>query len=332
MSLITFQKFLLLESNKKNLNSFNSLYIISKYLDLYDYFPITIGGLFDIESFVSEIYIYKNNIWQKVDSNNSWNLNSPVTCRIDNDKILIIGGSKTIYDTSNECYIYNIKKNNKKHDIRKKIKSLNFSRRSHNAIIHSTGNVFVFGGFVGVPRLFINTIEMYMGNIYSSDNKWIVLKTRLSENKAGCSIVELLTGEILIMGGFNGDISLNTCELFNPITNSIKFVAPLNYERECASACLLPNGHVLISGGRDLSSCEEYNPKTNKWTIIESMNDKRSNHCSILLDNRLVMVMGGVLDTHLNNVTSSCEIYDYITQIWSKGPDMMSKMYNFSCC
>ncbi len=71
-----------------------------------------------------------------------------------------------------------------------------------------------------------------------------------------------------------------------------------NTARTEHTATLLPNGKVLIAGGRGsagpLASAELCNPATGTWTITGSMSTARSEHTATLLPDGEVLVTGGV--------------------------------------
>jgi hypothetical protein len=60
------------------------------------------------------------------------------------------------------------------------------------------------------------------------------------------------------------------------------------------TATLLPNGRVLVAGGRGaLASAELYNPATGTWSETGVLNNGRANHTATLLLNGKVLVAGG---------------------------------------
>jgi hypothetical protein len=51
----------------------------------------------------------------------------------------------------------------------------------------------------------------------------------------------------------------------------------------------LPNGKVLVAGGRSLSSSELYDPATGTWTATGSLANERYGHTATLLPNGKVL-------------------------------------------
>jgi N-acetylneuraminic acid mutarotase len=81
---------------------------------------------------------------------------------------------------------------------------------------------------------------------------------------------------------------------------------------------LLPNGKVIVVGGRDsnsasLASAELYDPVTGTWTITGSLNIARYDHTATLLRNGKLMVIGGI-GIH---AVSIVEQYDPATGVWT---------------
>jgi uncharacterized delta-60 repeat protein len=101
----------------------------------------------------------------------------------------------------------------------------------------------------------------------------------------------------------------------------------LNTGRAIHSAELLPNGKVLIAGGRTidgkggeyLSSAELYNPNTGTWSATGSLNTERANATATLLPNSKVLAVGGKNE---NGVLNSAELYDSTVGTWVNSSTM----------
>jgi len=92
----------------------------------------------------------------------------------------------------------------------------------------------------------------------------------------------------------------------------------LNAARVGHTATLLPNGSVLVVGGRDnahtLDSAEVYDPATGTWSVTGSLNTARISHTATLLQDGKVLVAGGGVPPGLAN---TAELYDLVTGAWS---------------
>jgi N-acetylneuraminic acid mutarotase len=114
--------------------------------------------------------------------------------------------------------------------------------------------------------------------------------------------------------------------------------------RAYQTATLLPNGKVLVVGGRGLlvvsaawqppgpaiSSAELYDPKTRVWSSAGTLSAPRYGHTATLLKNGKVLVAGG--NSTVPNASfpagadslSSAELYDPQTNSWSLAASMHS--------
>ncbi len=83
------------------------------------------------------------------------------------------------------------------------------------------------------------------------------------------ALAVLPSGKVLIVGGLgivggNGT-ELSSAEVYDPATGTFSPTAPMMTARDDPTGTLLPNGLVLITGGRDVSAnpqatAELYNP------------------------------------------------------------------------
>lgn len=111
----------------------------------------------------------------------------------------------------------------------------------------------------------------------------------MHEPRGGQTATLLPDGEVLVAGGYHIVVentghyyeSSRSTELFNPTTNTWRPAAPMLAERSLATATLLTNGDVLITGGEryvpgrgeGLSPevpAETYDPSTNIWMPFPS--------------------------------------------------------------
>jgi hypothetical protein len=119
-------------------------------------------------------------------------------------------------------------------------------------------------------------------------------------------------GLVLIAAGDNGSFSLATAELFNPETRTFAPAGDLASARALHSATSLPNGTVLITGGRDirgnaLASAEIFNTETMSFAPASSMTTARESHTTTLLRNGKVLLAGG---NDGDTALASAELFD----------------------
>lgn len=148
----------------------------------------------------------------------------------------------------------------------------------------------------------------------------------------------LLDGRILMAGGITqdglgGSIILDSFQLYDPNTESYSASsATMQHPRQAHTATRLPDGRVLLLGGSQdgsviVSTGDIYDPVTDSCSPIPDMAVPRVLQTATLLDDGRVLVVGGLgtfdfvdVSAALNSATSSCEIYDPISNSWSPAP------------
>ncbi|WP_437893442.1 kelch repeat-containing protein [Sorangium sp. So ce124] len=119
----------------------------------------------------------------------------------------------------------------------------------------------------------------------------------------------LQDGRVLVAGGYpevdeppyttSGAMSLQAVEIYDPATGTWSPAAPLLQARSGHAAVLLPDGHVLVAGGRarnaqaqgtSLSSAEIYDPSTDTWTPAGSLSIAHPAPSMMLAGGRPVLV------------------------------------------
>lgn len=146
--------------------------------------------------------------------------------------------------------------------------------------------------------------------------------------RLGATNTLLPNGKVLIVGGDAGVFPprfLASAEIYNPADNTFSSTGSLGTARRSATATLLPNGKVLITGGYDntgnLASAELYDPISGQFQYAGDMLEARSEATANLLPNGQVLVVGG----H-GNVSDlyTAEVYDPFTESFSPGPSLIT--------
>ena len=96
------------------------------------------------------------------------------------------------------------------------------------------------------------------------------------------------------------------------------------------TATLLPDGKVLVAGGRSArtetrqrASAELYDPGSGTWSATGSMHGPRDGHTATLLQNGTVLVSGGSDGGGgMENQLATAELYDPSTGTWTTTGDM----------
>jgi hypothetical protein len=149
----------------------------------------------------------------------------------------------------------------------------------------------------------------------------------------------LPNGKVLVAGGssgapFDNTHNLSSAELYDPATGLWTQTGNMNVPRAWATATLLGNGKVLVSGGTNeivyaLASAELYDAATGAWTLTGSMNEGRVTHQAEILKNGKVIAFGGYQANTGIQLTST-ELYDPTTGIWTTVGSMNSKRADFA--
>jgi len=114
----------------------------------------------------------------------------------------------------------------------------------------------------------------------------------------------LASGKVLFCGGYSSPAnSLASCDLFDPVANTIIAGPSMSVGRYLHSAALLPNGQVLVAGGlttnNEIASADVYDPTSNTFTpLAGSMSVTRAEAPALLLSTGAgagkVLFVGGV--------------------------------------
>ncbi|HEY6284145.1 MAG TPA: kelch repeat-containing protein [Ktedonobacteraceae bacterium] len=165
-------------------------------------------------------------------------------------------------------------------------------------------------------------------NLWSSSGKMASLRY-------GHVAVHLLDGKVLVAGGRtkNDDDSsiTNSAELYNPDTEIWASIPTnMNIKRADFTAALLPDGRVLVIGGRlptreVTPTTEIYDPYTKRWLLGASMNYARTNPLgeeALQFEDGTIMVVGG-------DTLGTSEIYTPTptTGIWGPAHRLPSPHY-----
>jgi len=115
----------------------------------------------------------------------------------------------------------------------------------------------------------------------------------------------------------------------NPKVGVFRPTGSMATQREKHTATLLPNGRVLIAGGKDtsgaLTSAELYHPKKETFSATGSAVTARTAHTATLLPNGKVLVVGG---ENQSGKLMSAELYDPTSGTFSATGSMTVARYD----
>jgi hypothetical protein len=209
--------------------------------------------------------------------------------------------------------------------------SLTTGRMAHVAFTLPDGKIVVAGGFDPLlPGTSFDPV-FTSSEIYDPATKTFSAGPDMNFPRRHHVATQLKDSRILITGGIqlrgNGfGASMNT-EIYDPATNSFTAGKMMTEGRWLHTATLLPDGRVLITGGRNnnctgqcpifsLKSAEIFDPVTGNFTATGNMNFSRYNHTASLLSDGRVLILGGEstedLGTGIDQV-GVAEIYDPVT-------------------
>jgi Tol biopolymer transport system component/N-acetylneuraminic acid mutarotase len=192
----------------------------------------------------------------------------------------------------------------------------------HTATLLNDGRVLVIGGCVGGEAGGTNQqVELFD----PGTNNWNETAS-LGIPRCGHIASRLGNGDVLIAGGIdpNGEF-LDSSAVYHVETGKWSSTGPLLRARGQATAVLMPDGRVLVTGGLTgtagnpvtPNTAELYNPELGQWETTGSMVQARYEHTMTLLPGGLVMVAGGI-NVDANQVTylSTVEVFDTEAGNW----------------
>jgi hypothetical protein len=145
-------------------------------------------------------------------------------------------------------------------------------------------------------------------------------------------------GRVLVAGGFGGTSVgsganaqpvVDTAEIYDPATNQWTRTDNLNVRRALHTAERLPDGRVLVAGGRTCdqpppatcnftfvtNTAELYDPATGQWTLTGSLSAPRHTTGSVVLLDGRVLVPAGFQGS--GAPSNGGDVYNPATSTWS---------------
>ncbi|HEX5221737.1 MAG TPA: hypothetical protein VFZ59_19385 [Verrucomicrobiae bacterium] len=151
--------------------------------------------------------------------------------RLFNGKVLVTGGfglkSAELYDPKTRTW--------------ELAGDMAYWRQGHTAILLNNGKVLVTGG---------NSTTL-SAEIYDPSNGFWTLTGSMNTNRVSETATLLTSGKVLVAGYHNGSGGYTSSELHDPDTGLWTFTGSMstNFSYRAHVATVLPNGHVLATGG-----------------------------------------------------------------------------------
>ncbi|MFA6583722.1 MAG: kelch repeat-containing protein [Elusimicrobiaceae bacterium] len=151
----------------------------------------------------------------------------------------------------------------------------------------------------------------------------------LLQNRGQHTANLLPNGKIMVSGGTNGSVTLNTAEIMDPRnlgSASWQSASTMKQSRANHTANMLPNGNILLAGGYmqekttgTLSGAEIYYPEDNAWVPTTAMWHARQGHTAVMIPKGAwgghILVIGGYSSSTYQN---SMEAYDPVNAQWTE--------------
>lgn len=243
--------------------------------------------------------------------------------KLQNGNVLVTGGFNSSNNPTDRAYIYNV--NSSTFSEADTLKSLNYHVLFEPRALHAQALVAGSGGaYAGQGSVLIvggittgglsGTAEVYdpvFGSVTRVGN--------LNYHRKNHTVTEIdapgtpLNGQLLIVGGETSSGITGTAEVFDPYRGTFALLSNrLNIPREEHTATALPNGKILIAGGRTnagggntaaTDTGELFDPASLSFSLVSNvMTEKRMYHTATFLNNKTtydttddaVLIAGGL--------------------------------------
>ncbi len=179
------------------------------------------------------------------------------------------------------------------------------ARGEHAAFLLNTGKVLLVGGGLG------NATGKVEAELYDPVSQTFAATGSMLEGRGfglyGGAAAPLASGRLLVAGGFYANssfypISMDTAEIYSPVTGTFAATGKMTASRSGHTATLLTNRRVLIAGGRwteqgaaatALDTAELYDEDSGVFTLTGAMPEPRFNHTATVLVDGRVLLAGG---------------------------------------
>lgn len=253
---------------------------------------------------------------------------------LNDNRVLIAGGTPDLNDGSDDCYLFKI--TNTTNPVPGKIQHT-YSWTTDTVLPTSVGfgagckisngypgaQVVLTGGQAVDPNVTSN-VYVYVPGL--TTGTWVSLNT-FTTSRRHHRCIQLNNNKLMICGGDDGTVTpINSTQLGTFAGSNVTWASGANMKtaRFSHEIITLDNGKILAVGGYGagsaiLNSCELYDPTGDTWTTTGQMTYSRVDHALVKIGNN-VLAIGG---TGMNNTTDSAtqyiadiEMYDANLGVW----------------
>jgi N-acetylneuraminic acid mutarotase len=134
-------------------------------------------------------------------------------------------------------------------------------------------------------------------------------------------------GKIYAIGGWPPDAGIKTVEEYDPVKDTWTKKADMPTAR-CIFSTSVVDGRIYTIGGADFAAgktfpvVEEYNPTTDMWTRKADMPTSRQSLSTSVVNGQIYAIGGASFADRFAPSLSTVEVYDPVTDKWTKKADM----------
>lgn len=154
--------------------------------------------------------------------------------------------------------------------------------------------------------------------------EWITVAPLLRPRSV-CATACWPSGQIVVVGGYDGEKAMDSVEEFDIRTNVWSPLPSLRHRRGSCNCVILQDILYVVGGicgSFALSSMERYDRKTRTWSLCADMLEARS-ACGVAVlphPKPLIYVVGGI--NSYGNTVATAEVFDPDTNTWRPAPAM----------
>ncbi|WP_244219674.1 kelch repeat-containing protein [Corallococcus interemptor] len=200
--------------------------------------------------------------------------------------------------------------------------SLQFPRSGHQTTLLPDGRVLATGGSE------FRAPAQAESEIYDPGTGTWIRGGIMIVGRENHTATLLPSGKVFVVGGFTSSPALTffaSTEVYDPAQSQWSPAGLMGTPRTDAAVALLPDGRVLVAGGRgqftSSAAAELYARASNTWSPLPAMDVARERATATLLRNGQVLVAGG---RNVSTSTPNAQRFDPATNTWLATESMLS--------